>query len=948
MLIKSRLLFLLLFSGLFSLLSFSQSATLITNYSRSDYSAGSQNWSTAVDSRGIVYIANSKGLLVYDGTHWKLNPLPSRAIVRSVHIGADNRIYVGSFEEFGYWIKDKTGDLCYHSLKPLLKGFRFHNNEIWRIVELNGKIYFQGFSALFVYDGKEVRSISIPNSVVFLLKSNNRLFLQSVNGTLYELLHEKLYPIPGSNIFEGTEVKSVLPFDDSTMLIGTSTKGIYQYDGKAFKPWANEANEDLKNYQINNGILSGSYYVYGTIVKGVFILDRHGRLLHHFHTGNRLQNNTVLSLCADHFEGIWTGLDMGLSYLSLHNLLDIYQEKADQLGSVYSAALFENKLYIGTNRGVFRYNAGEGYEFDGLIDKSQGQVWQLKVVDGALLCGHNNGTFRIEPDGMHRISDVNGGFSIQKLYKNGKEYLIQSTYTSLVIYYKVNNNWQLSHQVKGFLDPCRFLETDHLGNVWVSHSVKGLFRLQLNEELDSVVQIQSFGKKDGLPSDYAIGVFKVANRVVFTTGSKLYTWDDLHGKIIRLDELNNKLEGFENAGSIVSAGKNDYWFIKGNDIGLFEIANAQVKRKFRLLLPLYGVSMVDLYENIVSLNDSLNLICLDDGFAVFNTQSLKNHQLKASELIWNGISCYDAEGNRIKLDPSNETVTIRRNFHNISFSFSLINYASARKLFQYKLEGIDAEWCNWTEKSDVSYTRLPKGKYIFQVRTISVSGQVSKPMEFSFEVLPAWYASQPAYFIYFLMGMFLIWLIIFMAQRRLRKQHEMSRIEDLNRQEREKKQAEQAIIELQNEKLHAEISHKNMQLADSTMSIIRKNEVLIDIKNELAKQKENLGSRYPVRYFDKINLLIDRNISNDADWQVFEALFDQAHENFFKRLKQSYPDLTQSDLKLCAYLKLNLSSKEIAPLLNITLRGVEIRRYRLRKRLGLGSDENLVKAIMQF
>ena len=139
-----------------------------------------------------------------------------------------------------------------------------------------------------------------------------------------------------------------------------------------------------------------------------------------------------------------------------------------------------------------------------------------------------------------------------------------------------------------------------------------------------------------------------------------------------------------------------------------------------------------------------------------------------------------------------------------------------------------------------------------------------------------------------------------------------------------------------------------MQLADSTMSIIKKNELLIEIKEELDKQKSQLGQDYPQRYYDRLHSLINKNISNDNDWKVFEELFDQAHENFFKRLKTAYPELTQSDLKLCAYLKLNLSSKEIAPLLNISFRGVETRRFRLRRRLSLESDNNLVEFVMQF
>jgi len=202
--------------------------------------------------------------------------------------------------------------------------------------------------------------------------------------------------------------------------------------------------------------------------------------------------------------------------------------------------------------------------------------------------------------------------------------------------------------------------------------------------------------------------------------------------------------------------------------------------------------------------------------------------------------------------------------------------------------------------------------------------------------------------IYFLLGFAGIVASQYWYRKRLHKHHDRLHMIADEKRELEKQHSEQEIMKLQNENLHAEISHKNMQLADSTLSIIKKNEVLIEIKNELEKQKEELGVRYPARYLQRLTTLIDKNISNDNDWEMFEALFDQAHENFFKRLKQSFPDLTQSDLKLCAYLKLNLSSKEIAPLLNISIRGVEIRRYRLRKRLSLATDENLVAYIMQF
>jgi DNA-binding CsgD family transcriptional regulator len=164
----------------------------------------------------------------------------------------------------------------------------------------------------------------------------------------------------------------------------------------------------------------------------------------------------------------------------------------------------------------------------------------------------------------------------------------------------------------------------------------------------------------------------------------------------------------------------------------------------------------------------------------------------------------------------------------------------------------------------------------------------------------------------------------------------------------EKQKAEQEIVKLQNENLQSEISHKNIQLANSTMALIRKNELLIGIKQELEKQKTPGNNGSPGRQNEKLVSQINKNIEDDQDWKIFEELFDQAHGDFFKRLKSAYPELTQSDLKLCAYLKLNLSSKEIAPLLNISYRGVETRRYRLRKRLLLDNDANLVEFILQF
>lgn len=926
-----------------------QTSCLVTHYSRSQYKAGSQNWSIAMDKQGFVFSANNSGLLEYDGIRWKTFPLPLGSIVRSVSISNDKRIYTGSNEEFGYWTNDNLKGLKYISLVPLLKDYNLHNQEIWKIVQANKKVYFQGFSCLFVYDQHTIKPIKLPGTIVFLLKAGDRLFAHAVNGNLYEVINDRLVQIDYSKTLLGTEVKAILPYKEGSFLIGTSSKGVFIFDKNGIKPWNVPANPLLKEFQINNGILFGNKIVFGTIVKGLFVLDFEGNVLNHLYSENDLQNNTVLSLFNENNQSIWVGLDNGIDNVSFNNPVTIYPRKDEASGTVYTAALYDDILYVGTNRGIFTYTKdGNRFIYKGFLSNSQGQVWQLKVIDGTLFCGHTTGTYIIEKNIFKQIFSVSGGYMLQKIQVKGEEYLLQSTYTNLVIYKKERNKWVYSHQVEGFLEPARFIEVDHLGNIWIAHSVKGLYRLRLNDSLTRVSEKQIFTEKDGLSSNTNIRVFKIANRVVFSNSQKLFTWDDLNHKLIPYTEMNNKLQGFEAAVAIIPVDENIYWFVTKTEAALFDLKGNSAVMLYRLIFNQYNLSLVDNYENIIPLTENLHLICLDNGFAIFNKDNIPQSQSKESKLVIRDFICSDAYGNKLDLDPSGSSVSIRKAYDNISISFSTLQNPCSRKLYQFLLEGIDKDWSPWSETAETQYTRLPVGQYIFKVRTLNANGTIAEPVTLRFRVKPAWYASFVALMLYILIGLGGILVSQYYYRKRLAKHHE--RLHQIANEKRklEKQDSEQEIMKLQNEKLQAEISHKNMQLADSTLSIIRKNEVLIGIKDELEKQKEELGPRYPARYLQRLTTTIDKNISNDNDWEIFEALFDQAHENFFKRLKQSFPELTQSDLKLCAYLKLNLSSKEIAPLLNISIRGVEIRRYRLRKRLALSSDHNLVEYIMQF
>jgi DNA-binding CsgD family transcriptional regulator len=929
--------------------AFAQHPYHITNYKKTDYGAANQNWDIDLDANGNVFIANHKGLLTLSGSYIALNELPGKTIIRSV-ASINNRIYTGSFEEFGYWEHDEGDHLHYYSLVPLLIDDSLMNDEIWKIISVGDQIYFQSFGKLLCYENQRVSSITIPGSMMFLLKCNERLFAQQIDGGLYEIIDKQLLFIEGSQIFSNTEIKALLPLDDGSFLIGTSSRGLVLFDGKAFHEWDIPVSEQLKAFKINNGIRIGDRLILGTILNGIFILGLDGKLVYHINTGTSLQNNTVLAVHGDADNNLWVGLDKGFDYIAFNTPLATYFESAESFGTVYTACLYKNTLYVGTNQGIYYFSMdADGLLYDKqFLDGSQGQVWFISIIDGELYCGLNDGTYLIQDNKLSPVSNVSGGYNLKQATAHGESFMIQSTYSDLVVYRKQNGIWMQSHTMVGFVAPSRFLELDHTGNIWLGHTIAGLYLIQPNAELDTAMLVLKPGIQHGILDNWN-HIFKVDNRIIVPTGQTLRQWDAVQNKMVPYDDLTIQLEGFEASHAILPAGLGKYWFIKENEVGMFEIRFGKARLLYRLLPQMYGLSMVEDYENIVALNDSLQLICLENGFSILNLHRLNRLPDFSTPPLISEVVFWKTSENKIHYKPdTNSKKQFKHSHNNLQFIFSAPGPVGKKKYFQYKLLGFDKDWSDWITTSEVTYNRLPPGSYTFMLRTLTNQGAITQHTQVAIKIRPPWYLSYFSFAFYVLVIVGLVWLIrLNYLRRNWKNQEEMLRKE----QEKillQKEQAESEVIRLSNEKLQSEIMLKNSQLANSTMALLRKNELLGNLQEELNRQREELGQRLPRKYFSRINRLIENSFKSDQEWEVFEKLFDQAHENFFQRLKSDFACLTPSDLRLCAYLRLNLSSKEIAPLLNISVRGVEERRYRLRKRLQLPSEQNLTEFILAF
>ncbi|MFY9151849.1 MAG: triple tyrosine motif-containing protein [Prolixibacteraceae bacterium] len=908
----------------------------LKNHTKQEYQAASQNWSVAEDSKGFLYFANNIGLLEFDGITWTLYPAPAGALIRAVAVDKNNRIFTAGYRELGFWERNQLGRLEYHSLKQEVEPNFTTNEEFWNVICSGEKVFFQSFSKIYIYNYKTFGIIRPGGFINSISDGGDRIFVNIMNQGIYQIQDDKISPYLVSDFFNRKEIRFILPLPDSQKLIATSNDGLFISDGKNLNSWQPEQSEYFRKNIINRGCLStDGKIVVGTILDGISVFTPEGKLINRFNQENGLQNNTVLGILCDSNQNIWLALDKGIDIISFSPDPSYSIVERKELGAVYSAAVYRDKIYLGTNQGLYFRSMKNPTETFKLSPGTQGQIWDIKNIDDRLFINHNKGTFEISGDQTRLISTVSGGFSIiENLVKPNS--LVQSTYSNLIFYQKEKSDWNISKVIFDFNDLIRYIEVDHLGNYWASHLYRGIFRLKFDNR-DSIVSKHYYGS-EVFGKDHSIHVFKIENRIVFTTGEKIYTFDDLNDTIIDYSVLNEKLGDFKRSTRIVAGPNHTYWLITDRSFGLFKIQNSELEKIKEYPAGLFNNQLVTGYENIVPTSETKAILCLENGYAFLNADTISPASLisgKRPELRRITISGTNEQLSDLPL--TSDKIKLHFNRNNLQLSFSFPFFSSDNIKYQSFIEGLDQQWSDPLEKPIFSFKRIPVGEYKIKIKAINNWGESSQEYALNLEILPPWYRTVLAYLSYILI--ILVGLLMFrrgIIQRTRQKES------------RDREEKERELIQLRNEKLQAELSFKSSELASSTMAIIKKNEFLIDVKEMLRNQKEQLGTRYPDKYYDTLVGKIDANMSSQDDWKAFEANFERAHEQFMKTLKENYEELTPSDLRLCAFLRMNLASKEIAPLMGISVRGVENHRYRLRKKLNLEGDSNLTEFIIRL
>lgn len=915
---------------------FSQELPPIQNYTPKTYNGEYQNWGISQSSSKIIYIANHSNLLEFDGSKWRSYKLPSASIIRSVEVVRD-RIYTGSYREFGFWTKGENNELTYTSLSDQLETAVSEDEEFWDILVLDHWVLFQSLDRIYIYDLLEhsFKIIEANSAKAKLHEIKDKVYFQKSRLGLYTIEKGESVLVEDHIALRTQSLIGLYEYKGKLLLITDKAKW-YLYDYNTLTPF--ETDMDALDLRLYSSIqLEDGTFVVGSISNGFYHLDQSGKLIRNVNQSKGLNNNTVLSLFEDTDHNLWLGLDNGISVVNLHSPFNEYIDKLGKLGVVYAALKHDGYLYLGTNQGLFSRKV-EGSEDFKMIKGTEGQVWSLQIVHQTIFCGHNSGTFVVRDDQAELVSDFRGTWGVKAIDQRD-DLVLQGNYNGLSILKRTNGHWSLRNIVDGFNTSSRFFEFDEL-DVVVNHEQKGLFHIVLDPELQKVVKV------DNVPAiSHSSNLFQFEDQLFYKTFTGIYSISDQLTDI-SLDKRMTDLIFSEDERPISiiipDPSTQRLWYFTENGIKYINQSSLSGKMNdFNIAIPnsMSNNLGVSGFENISKVADNKYLIGSSNGY--ISLDLTKVHP--SSNLISiNGIQYGDYQNVSSQAE-LNKDGAFKYIHNNLKFEYSVPEFDKYTEVrYQYRLEGLYDQWSQWSEQAEITFMNLPFGEYTFSVRALVGNNFTENTSSYNFSIARPWYLSTMALILYSLVFVLLCFLIHRIYKRHYRKKQETLIHNNQKELERRNLMEKERISHILNEKLQSEIENKNRELAISTMSILKKNKFLSSLKSQLNMIPEKDKS---------IKLVlreIDSNINSEDDWKFFEDAFNNADKDFLNRIKSKHDSLTNNDLRLCAYLRLNLSSKEIAPLLNISVKSVEMKRYRIRKKLELPHQDNLTEYILNF
>ena len=924
----------------------------IKNYKRTDYRGGTQNWDIDQDKNGNLYFANNDGLIQFDGSTWRKYALPNSPDTRCVKVDPSGKIFVGGYSEFGYYKTNSKGRLEYVSLSKLVDKKKIIDF-IWKIHIFKNEIVFQSFAKIYIYKNNKLKIIEAPDRFQFSFQVKNHLYLQDNSNGILEYKNGKLYALKGTSTFNNTEIWGMIPMPGNKLLISTQNKGLFLYDYKNVMPWETDANVFIKNNSSLGGVLiKDRFIVLNSVLNGMIICETNGKIIQHINHKKGLQNNTVLTSFIDKNKNIWLGLDNGIAFVNYNSPFTYFGFSYD-ISTVYASVVHKGNLYVATNQGVFYHAWKTPFKEENflLVEGTTGQTWNIQSIDGQLLCANNNGALLIEGNRTVKIIDNNGYFGFKKI-PNDPNHIIGANYNGFAIFEKNSSGLKYLNQISGFDKPSNSFEIDEY-YLWLKKD--GLiYQMEISEDLTKFNSIKTY--KNLSNSIKGIGSIQTINKsVYFQINNHFYKYSQDQDRFFEDQKISALFQNLPKIYSLTEDSLGNLWYVFKESLGMLSKTSDNNYKNIVVPFSILTGNIVNKYLSINTIDSKNTFIGLTDGLAHYDPQIIYNSIKKPTAFIRSFTQPLDS----LMFGNSQKLVKIKNipyNSNRVKFTFSSPSFENLNNIeFSYQLAGFDDRWSNWSPITIKEYTNLKEGNYTMKLKVRNSYGIQSDITQVAFTISPPWYRHILAYFLYIILIITTIYFIRNRIKIKIRKNKYYETIEQRrlylekeSKIKQEQYELEKEIERLKNDKLQIKILLKDKELVNNTLQVVKKNKILNGIIQKLKDIDTDTFDDSTKFQFNKLNKSVAKEVSTDKSWKDLEKHIKNVHFDFLKRLKEKYPTISSRELDLSTYLLMNMSTKEIAEIMNISSGGVELARYRLRKKLNLNKKENLTGFLMSI
>jgi DNA-binding CsgD family transcriptional regulator len=936
-------------SSLFALQSDNKLTGLarIQHYSKEEIGIDAQFWSMAEDQNGVLYFGSNKGIAIYDGHSWTRVSLPNNSAVKAVAQVYDGRIFVGGSNEFGTIEKDSLGRYYYESQIGLLNENDRKIEEVWQILSFENKILIRSFESIVILDQNKVTLLPTESSFNYVNYVGGYLYV--VDGMGISRLDPNTLELDllfRKSQFNDEYIISLQPTSLNYELIGFSRNG----NAFIFNLKTTSVNQEkvIVPPQIEDQIFCAildekDKFLIGTVNNQI--------LSYNYETGTvrpwrkDLQDQTVLNIIKSSDGSIWTMLNKGIDCIETVFPGSTIFDGA----SVYDALIHNGFFYIASNQGVYAAEIGPSGQLSTshfkIISSLSAQAWNLTVHNDQVFVGHDRGVYSINGRSSKKVEGTDGVWKVIAV-KGNQNLLLACGYNGIYVLEKTDNQYRLRNKIENFDTSSRdIMQTDENGVFWVCHGYEGVYHIKINDEFTKVVAREHYTDKNGLPSQYNINVTTYGENIVFLSKYGFYEFVTETNRFVEKEDLNALFADNLDVSKLVQSETNT-WFVQNEQLGYF-VENSPTELNKEIFASLNG-SFITSMEYLQPLDDTRILVGTNEGVYLFDLD-MENLQESIPTLI-RSVSYRINSDSTVFAEISNNVdgqLEIPHNMNSLTFDFGFPGLTPKKGvLYSYKLSNFDSEWSEWSKERSKEYSFLPRGDYTFSVKARSVIGQNSLTATFNLAVLPVWYQTKMAWISFlFILALvsFVGYKMVLFRMKAARKEHAKIRKALESEIESVKLQKEKELIEKDNELLAENIVNKSKEIANYTLLLVKKHDLLDEISKEVNEIKKTAKLDKTKNRLRSIAQKIRMNLLDEEHLQIFDTNFERVHQHFFDELKTKFPDLHQKDFRMCGLVKMNMSNKEIASVLGISVRGVETAKYRLRKRLHLDDDVNMVE-----